>query len=288
MIEQRQLDEIIKRALSEDIGTGDITSEATIPAELMGEATLKAKEDGVVCGLPVAKRVFAMVDERIVFEPLIKEGEPIKRGQLIARVTGPARGLLMAERVALNFLQRLSGIATRTRAMAELIRYYNTRITDTRKTTPGLRLLEKYAIRRGGGSNHRFGLYDAVLIKDNHIAVAGGIRSAVSAARQRVGHTVKVEVEVENLEQVTEALESGADIIMLDNMTSEMMRKAVEMIGERAITEASGGITESNIAEVAKTGVGYISLGCLTHSVSALDISMNITTSPKAVSTTTI
>ncbi|MGE5652818.1 MAG: carboxylating nicotinate-nucleotide diphosphorylase [Bacillota bacterium] len=288
MIELSQLDEMIKRALSEDIGTGDITSEATIPAELTGEATLKAKDNGVVCGLPVAQRVFALVDSRIVFEPLVKEGERINRGQLIARVTGPARGLLMAERVALNFVQRLSGIATRTQAMVELIRYYNARITDTRKTTPGLRLLEKYAVRIGGGSNHRFGLYDAVLIKDNHIAVAGGIKSAVAAARQRAGHTVKVEVEVETLEQVTEALESGADIIMLDNMAPETMRKSVEMIGDRAITEASGGITEANIAEVAKTGVDYISLGCLTHSIKALDISMNITTSPKAVSTATI
>ncbi len=288
MIEQRQLDEIITRALNEDIGTGDITSEATIPAELMGEATFKAKDDGVICGLTAAQRVFALVDQRIVFEPLVKEGERINRGQLIARVTGPARGLLIAERVALNFIQRLSGIATRTSSMVELIRYYNTRITDTRKTTPGLRLLEKYAVRLGGGSNHRFGLYDAVLIKDNHIAVAGGIRSVVAAARQRAGHTIKIEVEVETLEQVAEALESSADIIMLDNMSPETMRKAVEMIGERAITEASGGITEGNIVEVAKTGVDYISLGCLTHSVKSLDISMNITTGSKAVSTAMI
>lgn len=288
MIEQRQLAEIVGRALSEDIGTGDITSEAIIPADLMGEATFKAKEDGIVCGLSVARMVFAMVDPRIVFEPLVQEGERISHGQLVARVTGPARALLMGERVALNFLQRLSGIATRTRSMAELIRYYNARITDTRKTAPGLRLLEKYAVRIGGGSNHRFGLYDAILIKDNHIAVAGGIKSAVSAARQRVGHTIKIEVEVESLDQVTEAVESGADIIMLDNMTPEVMKKAVAMIGERAITEASGGITEANIAEVAKTGVDYISLGCLTHSIHALDISMNITTGVKAVSTAAI
>lgn len=281
-IQAYQMDKIIEQALMEDLGTGDVTSEAIIAEDHVGEATMKVKEDGIICGLDVARRVFIKVDPQIRFEALVNDGDSVSRGQLIARISGPIRSLLIGERVALNFLQRMSGIATRTNTMAELIRYYNARVTDTRKTTPGLRLLEKYAVRVGGGTNHRFGLYDAVLIKDNHIAAAGGIKSAVTAVRKRIGHTVKVEVEAETLEQVSEGLDAGADIIMLDNMTPENMKKAVELVNGRAVTEASGGITETNIVEAAKTGVDYISLGCLTHSVKSLDISMNIANSPKA------
>jgi len=267
---------LISRALIEDIGTGDITSEAIIPAERQAVARVWTKVDGIIAGLPVLELVYKQVDPTLQVELLVQDGYVATAGTTLARVSGPARSILMGERLALNFLQRLSGIATRTSRLTEPIKFYQSRIVDTRKTTPGLRLLEKYAVRVGGGFNHRFGLYDAVLIKDNHIAVAGGIKEAVAAVRRRVGHTVKIEVEVETLEQLQEALESRADIIMLDNMPVEMMKEAVKLAHGKAILEASGGITEENIVEVAKTGVDYISIGAITHSVTVLDISLDI------------
>ncbi len=268
--------DLIKRALEEDIWTGDITTEATIPEERQAVARVWTKVDGVIAGLPLFKQVFLQVDPTLQVELLVDDGFVATAGTTLAHISGSARSILQAERVALNFLQRLSGIATRTSRLAEAIKFYQARIVDTRKTTPGLRMLEKYAVRMGGGYNHRFGLYDAVLIKDNHIAVAGGIKEAVTAVRRRIGHTTKIEVEVETLEQLCEALESRADIIMLDNMSIDTMKEAVKQAHGKAILEASGGISEENIVEVAKTGVDYISVGAITHSVRALDISLDI------------
>lgn len=268
--------DLIKRALEEDIWTGDITTEATIPEERQAVARVWTKVDGVIAGLPLFKQAFLQVDPTLQVELLVDDGFVATAGTTLAHISGSARSILQAERVALNFLQRLSGIATRTSRLAEAIKFYQARIVDTRKTTPGLRMLEKYAVRMGGGYNHRFGLYDAVLIKDNHIAVAGGIKEAVTAVRRRIGHTTKIEVEVETLEQLCEALESRADIIMLDNMSIDTMKEAVKQAHGKAILEASGGISEENIVEVAKTGVDYISVGAITHSVRALDISLDI------------
>lgn len=268
--------DLIKRALEEDIWTGDITTEAIIPADRQAKARVWTKVDGVIAGLPLFKQVFLQVDPTLQVDLLVDDGFVATAGSTLAYISGSARSILQAERVSLNFLQHLSGIATRTSRLAEAIKFYQARIVDTRKTTPGLRLLEKYAVRMGGGYNHRFGLYDAILIKDNHIAVAGGIKEAVIAARRRIGHTTKIEVEVETLEQLCEALESRADIIMLDNMSVEIMKEAVKLAQGKAILEASGGITEENIVEVAKTGVDYISVGAITHSVRALDISLDI------------
>ncbi len=268
--------DLIKRALEEDIWTGDITTEAVIPAGRQAVGQVLTKVDGVIAGLPLLKQVFLQLDPTLEVDLLVDDGFVATAGTVLANISGSARSILQGERVALNFLQRLSGIATRTSRLAESIKFYQGRIVDTRKTTPGLRLLEKYAVRMGGGYNHRFGLYDAVLIKDNHIAVAGSIKEAVAAVRRRVGHTTKIEVEVESLEQLSEALESRADIIMLDNMSLDMMKEAVKLAQGKAILEASGGITEENILEVAKTGIDYISIGAITHSIKALDISLDI------------
>lgn len=268
--------EIIRLALKEDIFTGDITSESIIPDDVMAKASFLSKDNGIVAGLDVANAVFYAVDQKIVFNKLVTDGTEISKGQIIATVEGKARSLLSAERTALNFLQRLSGIATNTSKYVKAVSGYKSVIVDTRKTTPGWRVLEKYAVRVGGGHNHRFGLYDAVLIKDNHIAVVGSITKAVSMARQRIPHTMKIEVETENLEQVKEALASGADIIMLDNMSLEMMSEAVKLINGRALVEASGGVKLENVVDVAKTGVDMISIGALTHSAMPLDISMEI------------
>lgn len=270
------VEELVRRALLEDIGPGDVTTEATIPADKMCTAVLLAKEAGVICGHPVAQTVFRVMDPTITYEILVPEGGEVAAGTEVARIAGPARSVLMAERVALNFMQRMSGIASVTHLLAESIKYYHARLVETRKTTPGLRLIEKYAVRVGGGLNHRYGLHDAVLIKDNHILVAGGIRQAVMQARKMASHTSRIEVEVESLEQLQEALDSGADIIMLDNMDTETMRKAVEITAGKAVLEASGGITAANLADVARTGVDIISMGALTHSVKALDISLDI------------
>lgn len=270
------VEELVRRALLEDIGPGDITTEATIPADKLCTAVIIAKEEGVLCGQPVAQCVFRVMDPSLTYEVLVPEGSPISPGMEVARISGSARSVLTAERVALNFLQRMSGIASVTARLAESIKYYHARLVETRKTTPGLRILEKYAVRVGGGLNHRYGLHDAILIKDNHIAVCGGVRQAVMAARKLASHTSRVEVEVDTLEQLQEALDVGADIILLDNMDPETMRRAVEMTAGKAVLEASGGITAANLQEVARTGVDIISMGALTHSVKSLDLGLDI------------
>jgi len=268
------LDELLLSALKEDIGTGDITTLCCIPAENRSNAYFLAKESGVICGIDIAARVFSLVDENAIFTPLIKDGDTVNKGDIFATVAGPSRGILSGERVALNLMQRLSGIATATSKAVEAVSGAKARIVDTRKSTPGLRVLEKYAVRTGGGHNHRFNLSDGVLIKDNHISAAGGIANAVSAAKSSVPHVMKIEVETETLDEVREALVAGADIIMLDNMSLELMTEAVGLINGRALTEASGNMGEKDLAEVAKTGVDVISIGALTHSVKSLDISL--------------
>lgn len=270
------VEELVRRALLEDIGPGDITTEATIPADKTCTAVIIVREDGVLCGQPVAQAAFRVMDHSLTYEVLVPEGSVVTAGMEVARISGNARSILTAERVALNFMQRMSGIATTTRRLSESIKYYRARLVETRKTTPGLRIVEKYAVRVGGGLNHRFGLHDAVLIKDNHIAVAGGVRQAVVAARKVASHTSRLEVEVDTLDQLQEALEAGADVILLDNMDPDTMKKAVEIVGGKAILEASGGITASNLEDVARSGVDIISMGALTHSVKSLDIGLDI------------
>lgn len=265
----------IVQALAEDVGAGDITSIATVPESTAGRAVFQAKDTGVLCGIPVLQRVYAQVDPRVEVEVLVDEGSPLTPGTRVAVVRGPARSLLTGERVSLNFLQHLSAIATRTAGFVELLEGTSTRIIDTRKTVPGLRALAKYAVRVGGGHNHRFGLYDGVLIKDNHIQAAGGIRPAVARAREVAPHMLRVEVETETLDQVQEALDAGADVVLLDNMDLDTRRQAVVLCRGRALTEASGGINEQTIRAIAETGVDLISVGALTHSVSALDISLD-------------
>ena len=271
------LNELIGRALKEDIGHGDITTESLIPEGMQASGVFVAKSAGILAGINVSRAVFRYLEPGITFETFKTDGDTLAAGDVIARVTGKAATLLTGERVALNFLQRLSGIATKTRRMVELIKYLPAELVDTRKTTPGLRVLDKYAVAVGGARNHRFGLYDGVMIKDNHIKAMGSITGAVSAARQKIPHTIKVEVEVENLEQLEEALQARADIILLDNMDIEQMKKAVEITAGRALLEASGGINEDTLAEVAKSGVDFISSGALTHSAVSLDISFNLT-----------
>jgi len=270
------IDKIIEQALLEDIGTGDITTESIIPSNLKAKGIIKTSEEGVVAGLDIVFLVFKKLDSEICFQPKIKDGNKILPGEILAEITGSAQTILKGERVALNFLQRMSGIATITFKFCQKAKDFPVRIVDTRKTTPGLRILEKYAVRMGGGYNHRFGLYDAVLIKDNHIAVAGGIRSAVNSVRKQISHTAKIEVEVKNLSQLQEALKVQVDIIMLDNMDLDTMKEAVKMAKGKAIIEASGGITLEKVRKIAQTGVDLISVGALTHSVKALDISMEI------------
>jgi nicotinate-nucleotide pyrophosphorylase (carboxylating) len=268
------LDQVVRAALAEDVGTGDITTQATVPAEAHAEAQIVAKATGVIAGLPVAQRVFHHLDPEVEFRPTLNEGASVRPGDTVARIFGRAHPILTGERVALNFLQYLSGIATRTAGFVALVQGTRARITDTRKTAPGLRSLAKYAVRVGGGSNHRYGLYDALLIKENHVAAAGGINEAVTRARFYAPHTVRIEVEVRDVREVDQALDAGADIILLDNLTAEQLQVAVERIGTRALTEASGGITEETVAGIAATGVDIISIGALTHSVQALDLSL--------------
>ena len=270
------IDKIIEQALLEDIGTGDITTKFIIPSNLTAKGIIKASEEGVVVGLDIACLVFKKLDSEILFQEKIKDGTKITRGKVLAEISGSARTILSGERVALNFLQRMSGIATITSKFCQQIKDFPVRIVDTRKTTPGLRILEKYAVLMGGGYNHRFGLYDAVLIKDNHIAVAGGIKSAVNSVRKQISHIIKIEVEVENLSQLQKALEMKVDIIMLDNMDLDTMKEAVKMVKGKAIIEASGGITLEKVRKIAQTGVDLISIGALTHSVKSLDISIEI------------
>ncbi|MDR0952334.1 MAG: carboxylating nicotinate-nucleotide diphosphorylase [Oscillospiraceae bacterium] len=271
------LDELLLSSLREDLGGGDITTECCVAEDAVSGGRFVAKADGVICGLAVAARVFALLDRKIVFTPRTLDGERVSTGEVIAEIEGPSRGILTGERLALNLLQHLSGVATMTAQAASQISGTGAKIVDTRKCTPGLRVLEKYAVRVGGGSNHRFNLSDGVLIKDNHIAAAGSISSAVSAAKATVPHTMKIEVEVSSLEGVREALDAGADIIMLDNMDCAAMSEAVSLIDSRALTEASGNMGERDLREVAETGVDFISIGALTHSVKALDISLQIT-----------
>jgi nicotinate-nucleotide pyrophosphorylase (carboxylating) len=268
------IDKIIENALSEDIHTGDITTLAVVRENETARAILKAKEAMILAGIQVAARVFHVLDERIIFTPFFAEGDRLASGAIIAEIHGEANLLLQGERVALNLLQRMCGIATLTAQYAEAVRGTKARVVDTRKTTPGLRVLEKYAVRVGGGTNHRTGLYDGVLIKENHIAAAGGIGVAVQRARSYIPHTLKIEVETETLDQVAEALAAGADIIMLDNMNAAAMREAVTLIDGRALVEASGGVNLETIRTIAETGVDIISVGALTHSVRAMDISM--------------
>ncbi|MCK4846318.1 MAG: carboxylating nicotinate-nucleotide diphosphorylase [Deltaproteobacteria bacterium] len=269
-------DDLIAAALAEDIGTGDVTTNATIHKGQLGRAELSAKESFVVCGLPIAEKVFKAVDKRLKFKALIKEGRRATKGTLLARVSGSLRSILTAERVALNFFQRLSGIATLTDKFAKKTARTKTRILDTRKTTPCMRILERYAVTVGGGENHRFGLFDAVLIKDNHIKAAGSIQEAVVLVRKAHKDKFKVEVETTTLKQVREAAAANVDIIMLDNMAPMKIKKAVAIVDGIALTEISGGVRLDNIAKVAGLGADYISIGALTHSAVAVDISLNI------------
>ncbi|OQY20348.1 MAG: nicotinate-nucleotide diphosphorylase (carboxylating) [Desulfobacteraceae bacterium 4572_35.1] len=269
-----EIERIIHTALKEDIGSGDITTLATVPAATSARAELVAKENFVLSGIDVAHRVFTMLDVDVAFEALHGDGDVIESGEVLAWIKGDAHPLLQGERVALNLLQRMCGIATNTAAFVAAVAGTKAVIVDTRKTMPGLRSIDKYSVRMGGGQNHRTSLYDGVLIKENHIAAAGGINAAVTAAKQRVPHTLKVEVETENMDDVHEAVLAGADIIMLDNMTLATMCEAVEFIDGRAVTEASGGVSLDTVAEIAQTGVDLISVGALTHSSRAVDISM--------------
>lgn len=275
MLDLRSLDAFIDMALAEDIGSGDITTQCTVPGGRRIHGSYIAKEPGVVCGLPVVRRIFEKLDGGIVFTPRVKDGEAVKKGEVLAEVSGDARNILAGERTGLNLLQRLSGIATRTADAVRAIKGTKSRITDTRKTTPGLRALEKYAVRCGGGSNHRFNLSDGVLIKDNHIVAAGGVAAAVKAARAYAPHTLKIEVEVEDLDMLREALAAGADIVMLDNMDNAAMAEAVKIVNGRALVEASGNMGDRDLKAVAATGVDLISIGALTHTVRAMDISLN-------------
>jgi nicotinate-nucleotide pyrophosphorylase (carboxylating) len=270
-MDAKKLRLLVAGAISEDVGTGDITTRNAIPSGMKAKGNIKAKEGCVVCGLGVAGEVFRQIGS-VEFLSVAKDGDCVKAGQVIARVSGDARSILAAERTALNFLQRLSGIATMTSRMVGKAGKTGALVLDTRKTTPGLRMLEKYAVVCGGGKNHRFGLYDGVLIKDNHIRLVG-ISEAVRRCR---AEKKKVEVETATIAEVSEALDAGADIIMLDNMNHPLMKKAVGMIGKRALVEVSGGVSEKNIAWIAKLGVGWISVGALTHSVRSVDIGMDI------------
>lgn len=267
---------LIDLALAEDVAGGDITTDNLIPASSRRKAKMVAKADGVVAGLEVAEMVFRSLDKELVWDVKIIDGASANKGDVIVEFEGTYRSLLTGERTALNFLQRMSGIATMSKMYADAVKDYKTEILDTRKTLPGFRLLDKYAVKTGGSSNHRIGLYDMVMIKDNHIEVAGGITQAVNEIRPRISTGIKIEVETCTLEQVQEAIEVGADIIMLDNMDNETMKKAVEMIAGRAKVEASGNMTLERLREVASTGVDYISIGALTHSVQALDISQRL------------
>ena len=269
-----QADKLIRMALQEDITSEDVSTNAVMPTEVKGTVDLIAKEDGIIAGLDVYARVFQMLDEKTEIDFKCKDGDEVKKGELMATLTGDIRVLLSGERVALNYLQRMSGIATYTRQVAKLLEGSKVTLLDTRKTTPNCRVFEKYAVRVGGGCNHRYNLSDGVLLKDNHIGAAGSITKAIIMAKEYAPFVRKIEIEVETLEQVKEAVEAGADIIMLDNMTPEVMKQAVELIDGRAQTECSGNITKENIARICEIGVDFVSSGALTHSAPILDISM--------------
>ena len=270
------LEPVVRAALIEDLGrAGDVTTDAIVPAEAHAATALVARQPGIVAGLDLARLAFRLVDPAIDMTIERGDGSRLSPGDVIATIAGPARGILTGERVALNFLCHLSGVASATAGIADAIRPYKTRVTCTRKTMTGLRALQKYAVRVGGGSNHRFGLDDAVLIKDNHVAVAGGIRPAIERARATVGHLIKIEVEVDTLAQLEEALSIGVDAVLLDNMSPETLRRAVEMVDRRAITEASGRINLQTAPAIAAAGVDLISVGWLTHSAPVLDIGLD-------------
>ncbi|PDT12325.1 nicotinate-nucleotide diphosphorylase (carboxylating) [Rhizobium sp. M1] len=267
---------LVRAALLEDLGlAGDITSASVIPRDHRSTVVMAARQPGVIAGLDAAELAFTLVDPEIVLRRHVEDGDAVKPGDVIATIEGPSRGLLTAERTALNFLGHLSGIATVTAEIAAVISGSKASVACTRKTTPGLRALEKYAVRAGGGMNHRFALYDAVLIKDNHVAIAGGVAEAIRRARAGVGHLVKVEVEVDRLDQLHEAMETGVDAVLLDNMTPDQLREAVAVVAGRAITEASGRVTPATAAAIAASGVDLISVGWLTHSAPVLDIGLD-------------
>ncbi|MGE4580086.1 MAG: carboxylating nicotinate-nucleotide diphosphorylase [Desulfuromonadales bacterium] len=269
-----EIDHIIRNALQEDIGLGDVTTLATVEAQTQSRAELVAKEDFILSGIDVCGRVFSLLDAGIAFEKLKEDGQAVRRGEVLAWLRGSAAVLLQGERVALNLLQRMSGIATQTSLFVKAVAGTKATIVDTRKTTPGLRVLEKYSVRMGGGRNHRTSLYDGVLIKENHVAAAGGIETAVRRARERVPHTLRIEVETRNLDEVKQALAAGADILLLDNMSLSELRESVALIAGRALCEASGGVNLETVRDIAETGVDLISVGALTHSSRAVDISM--------------
>ena len=269
-----QADKLIRMALQEDITSEDVSTNAVMRSAVKGTVDLIAKEDGIIAGLDVYARVFQILDEKTEISFNFKDGDAVKKGDLLGTVTGDIRVLLSGERVALNYLQRMSGIATYTKQVSKLLEGNKVTLLDTRKTTPNCRVFEKYAVRIGGGCNHRYNLSDGVLLKDNHIGAAGSVAKAVAMAKEYAPFVRKIEIEVETMEQVKEAVEAGADIIMLDNMTPEMMKEAVELIAGRAQTECSGNITKENIAKILETGVDFVSSGALTHSAPILDISM--------------
>jgi len=267
-------DKYIRLALEEDINSEDVSTNSVMPAYKKGEVKLICKEDGIIAGLPVFERVFKILDENTEVEFFVKDGDAVKKGDLMAVITGDIRVLLSGERTALNYLQRMSGIATYTRSVVKLLEGSKTTLLDTRKTTPCMRIFEKYAVKVGGGTNHRYNLSDGVMLKDNHIGAAGGVKEAVAAAKAYAPFVRKIEVETENLDMVKEAVEAGADIIMLDNMTPDEMAEAIRIIDGRAETECSGNMTKENIARITKLGVDYVSSGALTHSAPILDISL--------------
>lgn len=269
-----QADPLILQALQEDITGEDVTTNAILPEDSRGQAELLAKADGVIAGLAVFARAFTLLDEGVEVRCTVKDGDTVRKGQKLADVTGSMRSILSAERVGLNYLQRMSGIATYTRQIAELLKGSKIRLVDTRKTTPNMRVFEKYAVTVGGGGNHRYNLSDGVLLKDNHIGAAGGVKRAIAMAKAYAPFVRKIEVETENLDMVREAVEAGADIIMLDNMSHDMMKEAVAIIDGRAETECSGNVTKENIAALIDIGVDYISSGALTHSAPILDLSL--------------
>ncbi|SDI50004.1 nicotinate-nucleotide pyrophosphorylase [carboxylating] [Pseudobutyrivibrio sp. 49] len=267
-------DELIRMALREDISSEDVSTNSVMPEAKPGEVELICKQDGIICGMDVYERVFKILDENTVVEKYVKDGDEVKKGQLMAKVKGDIRVLLSGERVALNYLQRMSGIATYTNEVASLLKGSKTVLLDTRKTTPNMRIFEKYAVKCGGGQNHRYNLSDGILLKDNHIGAAGSITKAIEMAKAYAPFVRKIEIETETLEQVKEAVEAGADIIMLDNMDVATMKEAVKIIDGRAKTECSGNVTRENIANIIDSGVDYVSSGALTHSAPILDISM--------------
>jgi nicotinate-nucleotide pyrophosphorylase (carboxylating) len=278
LIPEDYLVQHITLALDEDVRDGDHSSLACISKTTKDKAKLIAKQDGIICGIEIAKRVYSLVDNRIIFTPLLNDGDKIKKGDIVFKVDGPAIGILTAERTALNYMQRLSGIATSTNEYVELIKGTNTKLLDTRKTTPSMRLFEKYAVKVGGGFNHRIGLYDMIMLKDNHIDFAGGIKEAIRKTHEylkRIGKELKIEIEVRSMEELEEVLEiGGVDRIMLDNFTPELLSKAVERIGKSYETESSGGINKETILSFAKTGVDFISVGSLTHQIKSVDLSL--------------